>query len=100
MNLHKLSANKTQAYIRFKFMKVNLNRVVIFISSNVFITNISASERLIEKQPTLKITTFNFSMDATNYSPEREISTGTKPFNRQLTNSDVATQLFSVMGSN
>ncbi|NQZ87906.1 MAG: hypothetical protein HRU38_00995 [Saccharospirillaceae bacterium] len=76
-------------------MGIGLSRLVVFLLLNVLVTNISASERFFKNQPQLKIATFNVNMDATNYLLERGIGTVTKPFNRQLTNSDVATHLFS-----
>ena len=76
MRLLKLSVPKSKKSIKFKLIERNLGKLIIFLLLSVLVTNVSASHLLNENQPTLKVATFNVSMDATNYLPKGETGTG------------------------
>ena len=76
MRLLKLSVPKSKGSIKVKLIERSLGKLIIFILLNVLITNVSASHLFNENQSTLKVATFNVSMDATNYLPKGEIGSG------------------------
>jgi len=78
MRLLKLSVPKSKGSIKVKLIERSLGKLIIFILLNVLITNVSASHLFNENQSTLKVATFNVSMDATNYLPKGEIGSGKK----------------------
>ncbi|MFT5295084.1 MAG: alkaline phosphatase [Colwellia sp.] len=76
MKLHKLSVPKSKGCINLESMERSLGKLAILLLLALFATNVLATHRIIEHQPTIKVATFNVSMDATNYLPEHKIGTG------------------------
>jgi alkaline phosphatase len=86
MRLLKLSVAKSKGSMKVKLNDRNLGNFIISLLLSALVTNVSASHLLNEKEPTLKVATFNVSMDATNYLPAGEIGSGKELINALKSN--------------
>jgi alkaline phosphatase len=72
-----LSSNtEVKVYRKFQFLEKNIAKLLISILLSLFVTKAIAYQQLAQRQPTVKIATFNVSMDATNYLPDNKIGKG------------------------
>jgi alkaline phosphatase len=76
MKLQIQSVIKVTRLLQKILVNKNITKFFIPVALCIFVTKISASEPELYSQPTLRISTFNVSMDATNYLPKNKIGIG------------------------
>ncbi len=76
MNLQILSVTAIKRFTRTTLVKQSSIKLAFSCALCIFVTEITAAQPHIHSQPSIKIATFNVSMDATNYLPDNKIGTG------------------------
>jgi alkaline phosphatase len=76
MKLQILSVTAIKRFTKSTVVKQSSVKLAYSFALFIFVTKISSAQVHIDKQPTIKIATFNVSMDATNYLPDNKIGKG------------------------